>query len=104
VSSEHCQCPGPHNTIAPQGYCPRCGTPGSRHAQAIRQALAARNPRPALAAARYAGWQAGYGAGLAEGRRQTLDALFNPGILPAPAPIGTTGPYSADPQALEAVA
>lgn len=100
--SEHCDCPGGLATggravISPTGCCPRCGVQGSRRAAAIRDALASQNWQPAIEDARHAGWATGYLTGLAEGRRQAIDALANPAALPAPPLIGTAAPAAASP-------
>jgi hypothetical protein len=80
MANEHCNCPGGGTpagraVISPAGCCPRCGVQGSRRAAALRDALAAQNWRPAIEDARQAGWVIGYLAGMAEGRRQVIEAL-----------------------------
>lgn len=76
--TEHCHCPalGGRAVIGPTGYCPRCGAQGSRRADAVRDALAAQNWRPALDQAHDTGYTAGYAAGLAEGRRQAVSTAL----------------------------
>jgi hypothetical protein len=80
MANEHCNCPGGGTAggravISPTGCCPRCGAQGSRRASALRDALAAQNWQPAIEDARQAGWLIGYLAGMAEGRRQAIEAL-----------------------------
>jgi hypothetical protein len=70
MPSERCRCPGDWNVIAPQGMCPRCGAEGSKHQQALREALAAGRWRAAAEDAWGRGWAGGWQAGLAEGMRR----------------------------------
>jgi hypothetical protein len=93
MTNEHCRCaPFGRAAISPTGCCPRCGVQGSKREQAIRDALASLNLRPALDQARDDGWAAGYRAGLLDGRREVIDALLDPASLPTPPLIGTTIP------------
>lgn len=71
-----CGCPGPYNTISSQGACDRCGVEGPLRRQAVREALASGRYRLAAEIGRAHGRQAGYGAGVEEGRRQAIEALL----------------------------
>ena len=82
-----CGCQGPYNTIARDGACMTCGVEGPARQQALREALASRNPKPLMADAREAGRAAGFRQGLQAGRLQAVEALAEREVEARPRPF-----------------
>jgi hypothetical protein len=75
----YCNCPAVSPTgkatISRQGMCPTCGVEGPDHQNALREHLAAGNPRPLLDRARAEGRKSGYELGKQAGHREAVEAL-----------------------------
>lgn len=69
-----CGCPPPHNTMARQGSCDRCGVRGPDHDRAVREALASGRISVAVEAGREQGRRQAYQEALRAARLELIEA------------------------------